>query len=151
MKTTDHLLWIVLICTQPVTSWSDPSNIRPSSLLETTQKVPDQSVRTRGMIKREELKTTVAKGIPGLLAQVRLLPYKIRGRFIGFQLSMIKSGSTIENAGFKVGDVIISVNQEAIGKPEQMMHTLSLLPYAQTLRVEFERDKVRRVWTWLIN
>ena len=151
MKISDCLLLISLISAPAMTSWADPSNIRPSVLLESAQQPQDHSVRTRGVIRRADLKTVVQNGMPRLLAQARLVPHKVGGRFVGFQLKRIKSGSMIERAGFRSGDVIISVNQEAIGRPEQMMHTLSLLPYAQTLSVQFERGGIQRVWTWLIN
>ena len=105
---------------------------------------------TRGQIYLQDLAATVKSGMPTLLAQVRLQPIKRQGRFIGFQLASLQKGSLIEQAGFQINDIIMTVNNEPIGRPEQMMHTLSLLPYAPHLTVVFERQGMLKKWTWLI-
>lgn len=105
---------------------------------------------TRGQIYLQDLVATVKSGMPTLLAQVRLKPIKRQERFIGFQLAFLQKGSLIEQAGFQTNDIIMTVNNEPIGRPEQMMHTLSLLPYAPHLTVVFERQGMLKKWTWLI-
>ena len=109
-----------------------------------------QAQITRGQIALQDLDATVKNGMPTLLAQVRLKPIKRQGRFIGFQLASLQKGSLIEQAGFQVDDIIMTVNNEPIGRPEQMMHTLSILPYAPHVSVVFERQGMLKKWTWLI-
>ena len=92
----------------------------------------------------------VKGGVPRLLAQARTTPARREGRFYGFTLREIQASSLVERAGFRAGDVIISVNDEPIGRPEQMMHALSILPFAQNLVIRFERQGVTKEWTWLI-
>lgn len=125
---------------------------RASELLKNSQigQEEDVSVKTRGVISRSELNHALKGGVPHLLAQARLSPARRDGRFYGFILSELRSLSTAERAGFQVGDVIMNVNDEPIGRPEQMMHLLSTLAFAQTLVVRFEREGVVKEWTWLI-
>jgi type II secretory pathway component PulC len=156
MKTYPLLILSSFLLGYPLTIWGEEPILRPSSLLEspkenTQNSHSDASVRARGIIHRPDLNAVVKGGVPRLLAQVRVLPVKRSGRFIGFQLSEIAMDSLAYKAGFRVGDVIINVNKEPIGRPEQMMHILSLLPYATTLKISFERDGVTKVWTWLIS
>ncbi len=117
----------------------------PKPKLASTQFRP-----TRGQIALDELKETVKTGVPALLAQVRLKPVMRKGRFVGFKLAYIQKGSVVEQAGFQVNDIIMAVNQEPIGRPEQMMHTLSILPYAPHILVSFERQGISKEWIWLI-
>ena len=110
----------------------------------------NQAKIARGQIYIQDLEATVKSGIPALLAQARLKPIKRKGRFVGFQLALIKQGSLLQQAGFRKDDIIMTVNDEPIGRPEQMMHTLSILPYAPHLSVTFERQGIIKKWTWLI-
>ena len=128
----------------------------PSELLDASQDLnaPRESarrvVKTRGVIDRGELTRVVKGGVPQLLAQAQLAPVRRDRRFIGFQLRSLRENSIAKKAGFMVNDIIMSINGEPIGRPEQMMHTLSLLPFAQTVVVRFERQGTIKEWTWLI-
>ena len=110
----------------------------------------NQAKIARGQIYIQDLEAMVKSGVPTLLAQARLKPIKRKGRFVGFQLTLIQQGSLVQQAGFRVDDIIMTVNDEPIGRPEQMMHTLSILPYAAHLSVTFERQGMIKKWTWLI-
>ena len=107
--------------------------------------------RIRGEVFRVAVEEVARGGLPHILADLRVKPARARGRFVGFQLAWIKSGSLAERAGFKVGDVIKRVNHEPIGRPDQMIHALSLLPFAGEIRIEFERARSEHVWVWKIN
>ena len=126
----------------------------PSAILEASddgKSRVDKSQKIKGRIKRDTLKKVVQAGVPHLLAQVRLKPLKRKGRFVGFLLAYVQPQSLVHQAGFLKNDVILKVNNEPIGRPEQMMHTLSLLPFAQTLVIDFERSGVKQQWSWLIS
>ena len=124
---------------------------KASALLERAAPASKNTVaRARGVITRGEINVAVKGGIPQLLAQARTTPARREGRFYGFTLREIQASSLVERAGFRAGDVIISVNDEPIGRPEQMMHVLSILPFAQNLIIRFERQGITREWTWLI-
>lgn len=125
---------------------------KPSNMIQDQPRVMKQVVvPIRGTILKSELEKTVQGGVPALLAQVRIRPIHKKGRFSGFQLAYIKPNSQVEKVGFKVGDILINVNGEPIGRPEQMMHTLSLLPYADQIKITFERDRTVKQWIWLVS
>ena len=121
-----------------------------STLLESSR--PARIVpRVRGRLDRRAVDEVVQGGIPKLLAQARITPARHRGQFIGFRLARLTPQALALRAGFREGDVIMMVNGEPIGRPDQMMHALSLLPFAPRLTIRFKRAGVVRDWIWEIN
>ena len=104
--------------------------------------------QTRGVVRRAAVGEVARGGLPHILAELRVKPARERGRFIGFQLARVNPGSRAARAGFKAGDVIKRVNGEPIGRPDQMMHALSLLPFASEITIEFERSGRQLKWVW---
>ena len=133
------------------------STPKPSSMIRLPSEHISLSVRqrrggsSRRPISRSALNEIVQRGVPSLLAQVRVKPERRKDRFIGFRLTQILPQSIPHQAGFKIGDVIISVNGEPIGRPDQMMHALSVLPFAEQLTIRFERSGLAKEWTWPIH
>ena len=132
---------------QPDTSL--PETTSPSAILEASapSAIPSQH---RGLIDRRAIDEVVKGGVPRLLAQARITPARYKGRFIGFILAQLVPQALALRAGFREGDIIMNVNGEPIGRPDQMMHALSLLPFAPTLIIRFKRSGVIREWTWKI-
>ena len=131
------------------TQTSLPATMSPSAILEASapSAIPSQH---RGLIDRHAIDEVVKGGVPRLLAQARITPARYKGRFIGFTLAQLVPQALALRAGFREGDIIMSVNGEPIGRPDQMMHALSLLPFAPTLIIRFKRSGVIREWTWKI-
>ena len=122
----------------------------PSTLLESSRSARIES-QVRGRLDRRAVDEVVQGGIPKLLAQARIIPARHRGQFIGFRLMRLTPRALALRAGFREGDIIMKVNGESIGRPDQMMHALSLLPFAPRLTIRFKRAGVVRDWIWNIN
>ena len=89
-------------------------------------------------------------GLQRIIANVRIKPVMKGKRFIGFQLMNVVKGSLVAQAGFKTGDVIMQVNGEPIGRPQQMMRVWDLLHYAPHLKITYQRDGVLQQKQWMI-
>lgn len=122
------------------------SELSPSRILATSAR--RQSALHRGSVARSAVEAFAQGGLPRQLAQVRLYPERRRGRFIGFKLQRIQANSLAAQVGLREGDVIVSVNGEPIGRPDQMMHVLSQLPYAPKLKLSLIRGGERIDWVW---
>ena len=142
-----NLLESTLVHAQPIQPPKASMLLQGANVVDRGEGV---GVKTRGMIRRTELNQALRGGVPHLLAQARLSPARRGGRFFGFTLSELRPSSLAERAGFRAGDIIMSVNDEPIGRPEQMMHVLSILPFSPTLVIRFERKGVIKEWTWLV-
>ena len=126
-----------------------PQTKMPSTMLEATSTSHILSQR-RGTINRSSVEQVVRGGVPRLLAQVRLVPARYAGKFVGFKLARLTQEALAIRAGFQKEDIIMSVNGEPIGRPDQMMHALSLLPFAPRLTIRFKRSGSVLEWTWAI-
>lgn len=123
---------------------------RPSTFLKShsTQQAGVLRGLQRGVITRASVEEAVQGGVPRILAQLRLAPERREGAFYGFKLVQLTSQSLASRAGFQEGDIILTVNDEPIGRPDQMMHALSLLPFAEQLVIQFERSGRVQHWAW---
>ena len=102
----------------------------------------------QGVLSREELSRHLARGPQPLVASVRVTPAFKKGRFHGFKLAMIASGSPAERGGLRVGDVLIAINGQAIGTPSEVMKVWEGLAQAERLSVRFERAEQVMSYTW---
>jgi general secretion pathway protein C len=75
-----------------------------------------------------------------VLTQARIVPrYGDGGELTGLELSAIKPGSLLENAGFQNQDLVVSVNGSRIDDPAQGLKSFRTLGQAQDFVVEVER------------
>jgi len=105
----------------------------------------------RGFITRRALEAVLKRGPQVVMASVRVLPVRIKGRFAGFELSMIAPGSPAERAGFKVGDALISINGRSLERPEVVMELWSSLAQASELTISFRRAGERLSYRWQLS
>lgn len=112
-----------------------------------TSPLPSQSP---SMISRKTFTRVYQEGLQRVIASVRIKPVKRGTRFIGFELIKIASPSVAKSAGLQIGDIILQMNGEPIGRPEQMMRVWNLIQYAPQLTLTFERLGVRQQKQWLI-
>lgn len=78
-----------------------------------------------------------------LLTQMRIKPYFVDGKCIGFQLARVYSNSIIEKTGLKEGDIIFSINGMAVDDPLKAMKSLYSLDANGPLHLGVERQDER--------
>ena len=108
------------------------------------------SLKVRGSISRASFNRVYTQGLQSIIASIRVKPARQSGRFVGFEITSITSRSLAARGGFKVGDIILSVNGEPIGKPEQMMRAWSLIQHAPEIIISYERAQLKKHARWLI-
>jgi type II secretory pathway component PulC len=94
-----------------------------------------------GAIRRSQI-VTVTQGGPGVFLQhVQLVPARAGGRFLGFRIRTWFPGNPeLRTDRVRVGDIVLSVNDQGIVRPEHLMAVWSTLPSATELRVRLLRD-----------
>ena len=90
------------------------------------------------------------RGPQAFIAELRIKPTFKRGQFHGFQLSSISPQSPLIKGGLEVGDVILKVNGEAIGRPEEWMKAWRTVERAYHLSVTFEREGALQKFVWRV-
>ena len=97
---------------QKPTSRSSPSqqsisaNRQPSALTRSIE------------IGRSEVESSLAD-LDGLMQQMRISPYVLKGEPSGFRISRLPAKSVLRRMGLLSGDVVMQVNDESITSPEQ--------------------------------
>lgn len=92
-------------------------------------------------IRRSDIES-LTQNLSSLLQQARMEPvFSPDGIGVeGFRFVNIQPGSTFEKLGFKVGDMIRSVNGEAVNSPTKAMEMYNLLKTSNTVQLGVERD-----------
>lgn len=79
--------------------------------------------------------------LSSVLQDARMVPNKDEfGAIKGFRFMSIKPGSIYEELGFKVGDVITSVNDEPVNSPQRAMELYNALKSENRVNINVERD-----------
>ncbi len=84
------------------------------------------------------------------LQEIKMEPYKEKGKIIGFRFKHIKSGSIYERLGFKESDTIMSINGE---QPNSSLHLAKLLKQSKTrskLDMTIKREEKEIVFSWSV-
>lgn len=111
---------------------------------------PSEGVIERGALTRRALEPYLKQGPQPIIASVRVVPERAKGRFIGFKLVMIAPGSPAERAGLKVGDVLSQVNSVKLEQPQQVMQVWAELPERSALTLTFWRATERLTYRWTL-
>ena len=101
---------------------------------------------------RSVLDGVIAKGPQRLIATLRIEPYLIKGRFIGYLISGLTPDSPLlDGDGVRPGDIVLSVNQKPLERPEQFMRAWEAVGKAKVLEVVVLRgsEKIRYRWKLL--
>lgn len=88
----------------------------------------------------ESAKRPVQQRPQSVLTQARIVPrYGEGGELTGLELSAIKPGSLLENAGFQNKDLVVAVNGSRVDDPAQGLKSFRTLGQAQNFIVDVER------------
>lgn len=104
----------------------------------------------QGSISRQELAPYLSQGPQPIMASVRVLPVRAQGRFKGFQLVMIATGSPAERAGLQNGDIIFKMNDSSIEQPQQVMDLWAKLSKREAITLSFYRKGELFTYRWLL-
>ena len=75
-----------------------------------------------------------------LLSQIDVVPYMENGKTVGFRIRWLQPGSLFAKLGFKVGDVILSVNNIPIKKTEDVFRAVQIIRNEPSIRVKVLRN-----------
>jgi type II secretory pathway component PulC len=104
----------------------------------------------------EEKQSFFKKGPQSFISGIRVLPKfkeggeKEKPKFLGFAIDQILSQSVLLNGPLNIGDIIISVNGEPIGRPEHFMKTWEVAKKANKIDVEILRDGEKITISWCV-
>lgn len=113
------------------------SGVRESLYLD--QSIPAQTVGTDDPVAPISL-TAAANEIPGVAS---LAPRSEQGRVTGIVLSPLGDGSLFNSAGFRNGDIIVSINGNPVGSTGDIESLRSQIRPGARLSVEVERGADR--------
>ena len=71
--------------------------------------------------------------------QARVIPNYRKGKYEGFKLVGVRPGSLYRAIGIRSGDIVRSINGEAINSPNKAMELFNKLKNSSSLNLEVER------------
>ena len=83
-----------------------------------------------------------------LMSNVVIQPFFKEGQPYGFKVARIKKGSPVDNLGFERGDIVLKVNDNQVGKPEDLISLYNQLQQLEEISVEVERGGSPRTLTY---
>ena len=90
------------------------------------------------------------QGPQSLIASIRVYPKRQNGQFIGFEIKQILPESPLKQSPLKIGDVILKINHEPIGKPQEVMRVWELVQHASFLQIDLLRKGTPVTLKWTI-
>ena len=100
------------------------------------------------MDQREMLAST--ENMSQILTQARALPYMEQGKTVGFRISEIAPGSIYEKIGLQNGDVIQSVNSQAVDDPAKFFQLYQGLRTERYIAIDLLRGGARQTLNYEI-
>ncbi len=163
--------WVVVLgCAGPratVTPTDEPDAAPPSNAEPGQPIVADEPViavpatdvspavanRPPKTIYRSELERALAGGPGYLLYQLAPEPYKLSGKFVGWEITKLFPSDPelcAPGCDLEIGDVILSVNGDRLETPQAFSDFLTKLPKMRSLDVRSLRNERRRVVKYAI-
>ena len=90
------------------------------------------------------------KGPQPFIASIRVYPKRKAGRFIGYEIKQILPHSPLYQGLIQVGDVILKINHEPIGKPQEVMRVWEIVQQASFIEVDLLRYGKSMTLKWKI-
>ncbi|MBN8549639.1 MAG: type II secretion system protein GspC [Deltaproteobacteria bacterium] len=81
------------------------------------------------------------ENLPLLLTQARAVPYFKDGKSVGLRLFAVKPGSLFERIGLKNGDILKTINGNAMGDLSQAVKLFETLKQEKSIAINMERDR----------
>lgn len=104
-----------------------------------------------GKLERSEVDEVLLAGPQAFISKLRLSPALVGDKFIGFRLEEFFPGDPrFRQVDLHPGDVILRVNGQPIGQPDEFMKVWEQLKVAPELRIEYLRGALVRVLRWQI-
>jgi general secretion pathway protein C len=104
-----------------------------------TQPVPVTAAAERNIsMNRTEINESL-KDLNGLLSQASIQPHSTDGQADGLAVTGIKAGSIFRKMGLRNGDVVKSVNNEAIKSPEDLINMYNELKSSPDISIQIQR------------
>jgi len=122
---------------------------RESSLLEAQADVPEPPPAEEAVVHRPDLDAILDEGPAALLARVETAPHRTEGRFVGFAIVSYRDGQP-SIPDIRPGDVVVSVNDRGIERPERYLEVFEALRGADEIRFEILRDGMRHMLVYPI-
>ena len=91
------------------------------------------------------------RSLPSILQDAKVIPHIENGRMAGFRFKYIKSGSVYEQLGFKVSDVLTSVDGEKLKSELQATELFHRLKNRSKLDMVVKRKGENIPFSWTIN
>ena len=88
--------------------------------------------------------------LPLLLTEIRAVPFFKEGQAVGLRLFAIKSDSLFDKIGLKNGDILKTINGTSLGDFTQAVKLFERLKSERTLKVQLERNREEREYTYSI-
>ncbi|MCB0342440.1 MAG: hypothetical protein KDD59_09345 [Bdellovibrionales bacterium] len=132
----------------------------PDDLAQTLSYVSPKPTNTGPVAKVSEYEFTVRKtdveqyiqDLPNLVQKAATRPVRgADGRIVGWEFKRIEDNSAISALGFKVGDVLKSVNGEALDNPMKGMELFNRMRSETEFEVVVERNGREEVFRYNIN
>jgi type II secretory pathway component PulC len=102
-----------------------------------------------GTMTRAAVAKVIEAGPQRFIASVRVEPYTVKGKFIGYRLvGVAADGPLINSQSVFPGDVIISVNHEPLERPDQFMRAWEVAKSATALEILLLRGTQRLLYRW---
>jgi hypothetical protein len=123
---------------QPITKWDD-STAQSASAAETSPSSSLPKLR-EGTLQRTDVNAVLDAGPGALLRELDLQAVLQGNTFIGWEIvSIVSASSPAARADLIPNDVIRTINQQAVGKPDELMAVWNSLRTAPRLDVEMTR------------
>lgn len=104
-----------------------------------------------GQLARGEVSQVLEKGPQRFIASIRVAPHLVKGRFAGFRLVQVLPDSPLATSTSVLpGDVVVSVNEQSLERPEQFMRAWDVVKGADRLSVVVLREGRRLSYSWKI-
>ena len=128
-----------------------PSRRPPGPPRSSTDKTEDPIAESIGpdayVVDRNNLSKHM-NNLNSLMSNVVIQPFFKEGKPYGFKVARIKKGSPVDNLGFERGDIVLKVNDNQVGKPEDLISLYNQLQQLEEISVEVERGGSPRTLTY---
>lgn len=125
---------------------------RPSGTEPKVKAEPPKGPRPPQTIFRSEIERALAGGPAYLLRQLAPEPYRVSGKFIGWEITRLfpDDPELCDPCDLAIGDVILSINGDRLETPQAFAAMVEKAGRLKTLEVRSLRDEQRRVVKYAI-